>query len=944
MLRIYVGIAFVMAAAPAWLFLQDLGLDLTSFDQWYNLASYVLLHPSEYPARAYCAVAWAVFAPLAGILLILLGALNRKPGIQKLKTSSKAKTGLDFARSAESAQKNVWMEKKSVTKPAPTAHQKPEPKVVTITADPAEAEQVDQSSGGRFRLLASASARMGVLGGRIRNFKLAKRADSLPGSDNEDEDTVADPVLPGRFAAVTDFLSSIRAKMSAMIPARGNSEVSLVKGEASSEAASAEEAVAFADRVIEWYGAWGNMGRQKKPAGLIEEAVALNRQIDRSHRDDVIARFGMRGFSALKALEAAAAHFGEDSDDEEATGSTIVDGLRPSGGISVEMDTETSAQPHSASDTSVSESRASEETDLARLYDDVGDESDNPGLYSGGDTFSQDDGQTHIKEINPYDLLMGSDSAGEQQVNGNTDDYGGYSENILVIEDDTHIPDTEAPIDILGIAQRRDDDNDVVNPFGVETAEPQASDQQINQAAAQETDQESDMFDIAGFDISTPADEVPETDGEDGAQAVIDDPGTMKILESVYNTEIRGPSEDDFDETNEDERSSFVMSNEEMESQILGLSADKLKIILGQREDGARALARKLEEIGLGRLTDRNPFVPAMWTQLEKAVNYQTRAFAWEHFGDQPPAALATPELRESFLIKVATSIISLREQIKEETIAEILDIKQGTEQAAWLEGRADLILQGLTSERNRSRIKALLSGGSHDNEAAAPDHRSNRAVATPSYDVFGESPQKPELPTPAESAPRELTFVETPYEDNWNIFAPTLEVYKEVSSGTGSEVYRALQAVWRPSEPNEESKFGIVDAVIGDLRVRTRERIEPMAAGVIAVMFVSLPAGQWRLTKTDEQNDARKDRFVLIGEGATDGQAIRVRDRNVEICRRWLEAKGLRCHGIIHFILSDGATLIGTDVAEGIYELRQKPWDAEEWKAAQERYITAKK
>lgn len=142
---------------------------------------------------------------------------------------------------------------------------------------------------------------------------------------------------------------------------------------------------------------------------------------------------------------------------------------------------------------------------------------------------------------------------------------------------------------------------------------------------------------------------------------------------------------------------STVIPPEEIEKTIRRMDKNWLRIVTGEVDKGARSLERQFIREGLAELKSRHVFIPALWSQLNRVVDYQTQAYAWEHFGDTPPEHLRNAKQRAEFLFDVVTSIVALAKQVPSTDLEELLELKKGTEQARWLAaGRAERMVAEL--------------------------------------------------------------------------------------------------------------------------------------------------------------------------------------------------------------------------------------------------------
>lgn len=376
------------------------------------------------------------------------------------------------------------------------------------------------------------------------------------------------------------------------------------------------------------------------------------------------------------------------------------------------------------------------------------------------------------------------------------------------------------------------------------------------------------------------------------------------------------------DETGDD-RSSTVISNEAIETAIEQFGKKKLTAIVGGRDRIAMAIERQIRELGLGDISDPNPFIPALWRQLEMAVGYQRDAYAWDHFGDEPPEGMKTASDRETYLVKLATSIITLRDQIPHETISEILDIKKDTEQAKWLAGRADRVLQSLLRDGSLDVIKNML--GEKGVAPVREAEEKKEAVVSPG-EVRDEMVDN-------KGAGR---FVEYRYADSWKEISPLFEGYRAFAAKEGLRVFRTVQITAKNTDGGEE--FDAIDAILGDVKKNGSEH----GGGVIGISFAIIPRGAW-LVKNTGDNDPFGERFILTEEG--DDKAVRLCDRCLRIFEDWSSGMNLKSRRLIHLVIEGGASVNGytdaKEIADAIraeisaasgYEVRHEIWSQAEW------------
>lgn len=354
-----------------------------------------------------------------------------------------------------------------------------------------------------------------------------------------------------------------------------------------------------------------------------------------------------------------------------------------------------------------------------------------------------------------------------------------------------------------------------------------------------------------------------------------------------------------------------VPSDAEMERAIAGMDKSRFAAILGEKKGSPAWVKRKLTEYGLEDIGDRSGLIPVLWEQLDKAVDYQTRAFAWENFGETPPPELASSGDRERYLIKVATSILALKEQVSEETLTRIGEIKRGSEEVAWLNGRAERMLAALSSPENRDRLRNLVN---RDTGVLRPLHESR---------TFGHMTGRGE--------PDGYRFLETLPEDDQRRFASVASEYRHVVD-RDIKVYKDIQVTHPGLAGQRDAETVVMNIVVGEVK----------EAGVplVGIALVRVPQGKWRLVPNELGG---RDSWSLIGEGENNGIAIRMRDHDVSAFREWADKKNRSpVYALVQLVLEEGAAVFDLDKITDP-EVRIKVWSQDEWSVVKRFHLSKK-
>lgn len=662
------------------------------------------------------------------------------------------------------------------------------------------------------------------------------------------------------------------------------------------------------DRIIEWYAAWVGLGEETRPPRLVEEAVALAKSFSPDVQNALFETYGLRGVSAQNALFAAVRHY--------------------EGGPVAEGSDDLAATPMDQPSFDELREGGSEEGEAVPDLAAAGSKADPRGN-------EEPDFEMDIEG----NLLPSATPPAPAATSGPSSEIRPQAKAaVSEIELDASMFETE--------------EEDEKNVFGSESEEPETGG----------TSTEEGEEDAGGEEEAPPGILDIEDDIGGIDEDLRSDARALQVLKSIVRKE--GFSEEvPPEEESEDDRASLTRSNEEIEESIRSMDRARLLTIVGEKPKPQPAGDEAVPVLRNGHV-----LVPGLWSLLAAAVAYQSKAFAWSQFGETPPPELATPELREAFLVKLASAIVALRDQVPAATLEELCEARKDSEHVAWLRSRADTVVRALSTPEGRQRLCALL-----DVAPTAPAAEPSQREATGEAERAPKPEQAPEVSVgdagqtkegaegeKAASAPEaregeeeeELVFVDYPYDEAWTILAPIAQAYKQVSAAPDVDFYRAV-AITTPGA--DEPQFGMMDIVVGDLRRRIKERLGPFEAGVIGIVFVIVRPGAWRLLHTQE-TDPFRDHFVLEGVGENEGRGIRVRDRNLRIWDAWVRGKGLRGHSLIHFVLEPGATFDGFENAEEAVaefqrhagreeavEFRLAPWTAKEWHEAREAYIVPK-
>lgn len=952
MYAILFGVVVLVSSIPAWIYLYGkAGSKILTPEALWNILQGLVSNPSMVFTFIGSVLTFAMLSPVVGLISLAVGVFNRPRGVVVINLPKAARKmrrkpkDEDYADGAEEDEDDEDEDDEDEFERAAAG------KPPREDAEDGDAEKRPGMFGRLRAKFARKTPEAGFKAPAVADHRAIREI--RPGA--EDEETFKEKA--------TGFLSGLKDRVKGRFSKDddedGTDAVEFIQDggrlRAGAEIIPAprheEDSRDLADRLMEWYGAWANLPRAERSQTLVDEAVRMSKEINDDSRNPVIAKYGMRGFSAINAALTAS--------------------VQP-GGL------DSPPRPAAAA-------AAAAKPGLGSLYDEHEREKVPPAPSRAEASFSmeedgfEDEAEHHAasrsaeEERNPFDSGFGGYAKAKPSAPPDDKDDEEWGAPAGKTDLDDEDPFSEKPSASTGDGfdsgfgrpARQDAHGGGIEDDGFEDDgfEDQAA------LAANPGGREAGAFHDEGFGGGSGG--PVEIEDDIGLRVAEDldtpdkiywqDQGARRILDSVYRDDFAEPAaeasahsapllradpEDPFaaeadpfaarpavssvltvpsgDEGDEgvdeqgDERSSTLIDNEVMDGKIAGMDKSRMLAILGEQPGSAKWLARRLADFGLSGLTEKHPFVPTLWEQLVRVVEYQTKSFAWTSLGEAPPPDLATPEQREEFLVRMVTSIVTFRDQLPRATIEEIAAIKKGTEEIAWLVGRADLILRALSSPGNRAKLRSLVRSGADGSEGK------ERAFLNK---LTGKSVSGMDVPLD------DVVFSEGPYEDAWRVFAPVAEEYKRVCTGDEIETFRTLQIAFRP-EGAEEPAYGFADTVVGNLRIRIARRLGPMEAGAIGIIFVHVPKGQWIVRESPDvpADSLEKDRYVLVGDGDNVGQALRVRDKNLAIFVKWLNGRQLRAHPVLHFIMDEGAVVRGLQANLGPYEIRTAPWTEAEW------------
>jgi hypothetical protein len=170
--------------------------------------------------------------------------------------------------------------------------------------------------------------------------------------------------------------------------------------------------------------------------------------------------------------------------------------------------------------------------------------------------------------------------------------------------------------------------------------------------------------------------------------------------------------------------------------------------------------------------------------------------------------------------------------------------------------------------------------------------------------------------------------LAETPYEDLLAASHDIHQRYKEICKELMVPIYRSLSV--KVKEEDGRPAYAQVELVIGDVAT-TRQR-GAACEGAVGIIFAKVPAGQWRIAEANGR--AKQDRLVLEGMGENAGRLVRLRDRSLDVFRRWVEARNMRAFCVIHLLCEEGAVVDGIDRRWDGVEFVRNPWGQKDMEA----------
>jgi len=862
----YLLIAVVSGAAAgfAWWQLQDWGMNVLSLVHWQNLALHLWKNPSGFSTSIIAVFVCATIGPLIALLSLFSGLKSRNGGkIVKIESVTVA--------SGEKSSKATKAEKS-------LARQK-------------SAEMAIRFRNGALKGLKAVLSRVRGITGLMIEFMQDWRRE-LGEKQNDRE------VKPASSGA-----KRLLSMVGGFVPGRENPAPE--EGVARLPAASVSTTMnddEICNRIMEWYGAWGNTSGQRRPPKMIEEAVRLNAVIDNRQKGVLIDKFGMRGLSAMSALMAAAQHFGENEKAEEAAEV-----------VAIPMDTP-DLEELVDQDVGQEEDRGSdgEPAQKSEFIDETIEDFDEAQMNEDGarGIVSEEEAEEQGPDENPFgigeylanaDSEDGSDILGESGRGGNEGPEDGEEDanggdGPIEIEDDIEKQALETRKRESRPLGEYDDDNRTEPGQGAGVME--------DKEGSGEVDLDNIIEDLAGDAAGGDSEEtlLNKEEGEDPEDPGDDDDPSGGSWRSHESDDAGAEGEN-----NEDDGSEIHEAGSDGSGKNTGTSdANGEQEPLSGRSEGnaLNSQNRRLREIGLDGLDVQSPFIPVLWIQLGRAVSYQSKIAAWQQFGEGLPDDLATRDKREAHLLKVVSAIASIRDQIPESDIEALARFKAGTEEVAWLTDRADFVMACMTVPGEKGKIEGLL--GVRDKSGGAASGSGGDATGNTVSSGLDEELSRA---LAGNGRSRELTYIDPDYGNRWKRCAAVADLYKELARSSGIDLYRNLQVSCRTEDGELDSEFGTMDAVLGDLRARVREKLEPMQAGLIGINFVVLPRGCWKL-EASGNTEGFEDRLVFVGCEESEGKAVHTNDRSILILEKWARARGLRSQGVLHVVLDEGARM----------------------------------
>lgn len=863
MRAIILGILFLGSAVPAWMYLSHLGMNILSVVQWKRLIVELIVNPGPYITTIiFPVVFWSIVGPFIGIFCLIYGIKPKKPEVTEIPVPKGFKPNKNKKDLPPESKKSSNDEKKEISE---------------------KKNEGVKSSFEKLKKEKSETFFSKILNIFKRKEKVTlDKEEHIDSSDDNNEEKK-------RFG----LFKSKKSKQVLAEPMDQPEEDELIDNEARREA--------IPERVMTWYSAWKEAPRfGEKRTNLLGEAKIISAELTDEIRQSIISEYSISGFSALNAIDGASRKTENEEKPIQRQSNNLVDKIEKAPMPYFNEDEDENNKGIVSVDAEDTPFGDFDEVSSEDIPEDINieDIDDNDNTISGEDGIdltslsSDSDININIEENNEnyddnleesFNLSLG----GEEENNDSNDDDEEEGPGPIDIEDDIGIMggdlersfyEDEGARKVLESIMLEDKDNEFFN-----------------------NEENEENEETGSIDIKDSSEEDEDDDNEEN--------------DNTFVSGIEDP-EDDLLNDEEDDRSSVSIPNEEMDEVISRIDSKKMKAILGEQEGSVRWLNQKFKEIGLEDIEDKNPMIPPLWLQLEKAVSYQTKAFAWENFGEQAPKELMTSAQREEYLIKVATSIVTLKDQIEKETINEIVKIKEGSEEISWLTGRADLILEALSSPENRERLKKFVR-----------NRQTNKGQARQLLDrLTGQSSEfKSGLDIPVD----ELNVIQKPIEESLKLYAPIVEQYRNAIKDHNKviEQYRSLQLVHVPKEKNTQPEFALVDLIYGRLKAVSTKKPEDQI-NAYGIIFVEVPSGNWRLRQIKNENNEIV--HLLVGEGDNLGDAVNLRDHNLNVFEKWAFDRGVTAYGVIHLIKDKDTIIEGLDGTLP-FEIRTNAWSDED-------------
>ena len=284
------------------------------------------------------------------------------------------------------------------------------------------------------------------------------------------------------------------------------------------------------------------------------------------------------------------------------------------------------------------------------------------------------------------------------------------------------------------------------------------------------------------------------------------------------------------------------------------------------------------------------PLAEALRQQIDALVDYQARAYAWEVLGETPPEGFDTEAKRQDFLMRTATSITTLRDQLETVTLDQLKE-QLNDEQMRWLEHRADAVTQTLMNGGRSGE-------GTGQADGSAQTSRGGERANDQPYRVDEDG------------------WVVRSYRNFWASVDRFAREYCQFAQHYGLRFLKDSQVHPGPRGGDGPVEYDTID-------VPFTERREPSGdgsvhPGIVGVAFAIVPAGQWRVEKIkrDPRTEPWEETWMLR---AVDGSAcVRLRDRSLRIFGAWAKNRDRVPKPVLHLVIEDGAKVNGTTEAHG--------------------------